>query len=271
VFAAHETAAEPPPSIRCKVIFVKTELVAAPAVNHSHVLVVDDDPDIRAVLHEYLSKNEIRVTAVATGNEMLKTMESEAIDLVLLDVRLQGESGLALAQTLRESASVPIMLLTGNTEEADRVMGLELGADDYVSKPFSPRELLARIHAVLRRYQHHSQLPGRDDKRRAYRFAGWELNVRTRKLSAPDGRKLDLSNGEFSLLTAFCSSAQRVLSRDQLMNMSRLHSAEVYDRTVDVQIVRLRRKIEADPARPQLIVTERGAGYIFNVPVESMY
>jgi DNA-binding response OmpR family regulator len=250
---------------------VKTEPVAAQAANHSHVLVVDDDPDMRAVLDEYLSRNDIRVTAVATGKEMLKTLESEAIDLVLLDVRLQGESGLALAQALRENASVPIMLLTGNTEEADRVMGLELGADDYVSKPFSPRELLARIHAVLRRYQYQSQLPGRDDKRRAYRFAGWEFNVRTRKLTTPDGRKLDLSNGEFSLLSAFCSSAQRVLSRDQLMSMSRLHSAEVYDRTVDVQIVRLRRKIEADPSRPQLIVTERGAGYIFNVVVESMY
>jgi DNA-binding response OmpR family regulator len=250
---------------------VNTELVPPQAANHTHVLVVDDDPDMRAVLEEYLSRNDIRVTAVATGKEMLKTMESEAIDLVLLDVRLQGENGLVLARELRESASVPIMLLTGNTEEADRVMGLELGADDYIGKPFSPREVLARIHAVLRRYQYQSQLPGRDDKRRAYRFAGWEFNMRTRKLTAPDGRKLDLSNGEFSLLSAFCSSAQRVLSRDQLMNMSRLHSAEVYDRTVDVQIVRLRRKIETDPSRPQLIVTERGAGYIFNVVVESMY
>ena len=240
---------------------MKTETAAAPAVNQSHVLVVDDDPDIRAVLEEYLGKNDIRVTAVASGHEMLKIMESEAIDVVLLDVRLPGENGLVLAQTLRESASVPIMLLTGNTEEADRVMGLELGADDYVSKPFSPRELLARIHAVLRRYQHQSQLPGRDDKRRAYRFAGWEFNVRTRKLTAPDGRKLDLSNGEFSLLSAFCSSAQRVLSRDQLMSMSRLHSAEVYDRTVDVQIVRLRRKIEADPANPLFLQTVRGIGY----------
>jgi DNA-binding response OmpR family regulator len=150
-------------------------------------------------------------------------------------------------------------------------MGLELGADDYVTKPFSPRELLARIRAVLRRYQTPPDLPARDDKRRAYRFAGWELNLRTHKLNAPDGRKLDLSNSEFSLLVAFCSSAQRVLSRDQLMSLSRLHSAEVYDRSVDVQIVRLRRKIEADPARPQLIVTERGAGYMFTAPVEPMY
>jgi DNA-binding response OmpR family regulator len=232
--------------------------------------VVDDDPDIRAVLEEYLIKNDVRVTAVATGREMLRTVETEAIDLVLLDVRLQSENGLVLARELREKASVPIMLLTGNTEEADRVMGLELGADDYVGKPFSPRELLARIHAVLRRYRH-SQMPGADDKRRAFRFAAWEFNVRARNLTAPDGRRLDLSNGEFSLLSAFCSASLRVLSRDQLMSMSRLHGDEVYDRAVDVQIVRLRRKIEADPARPRLIVTDRGAGYLFNVPVESIY
>jgi DNA-binding response OmpR family regulator len=235
------------------------------------VLVVDDDPDIRTVLEDYLARNDMRVTAVASGREMLEVFKDEAIDLVLLDIRLPGENGMLLARTLREHASVPIVLLTGNAEEADRVMGLELGADDYVTKPFSPRELLARIRAVLRRYHAASELPPRGDKRRAYRFAGWELNLRTRKLSAPDGSRLDLSNGEFSLLAAFCGSAQRVLSRDQLMSLTRLHDAEVYDRTVDVQIVRLRRKIEADPSRPRLIVTERGAGYIFTAPVESMY
>jgi DNA-binding response OmpR family regulator len=250
---------------------VNTEASPAIAANPPHVLVVDDDPDIRAVLEDYLSKYDMRVTALASGREMLEVFETEAIDLVLLDIRMPGENGIELAQTLRERASVPIVLLTGNAEEADRVMGLELGADDYVTKPFSPRELLARIRAVLRRYQAPSDAPARDDKRRAYRFAGWELNLRTRVLSAPDGRKLELSNSEFSLLAAFCSSAQRVLSRDQLMSMSRLHNAEVYDRTVDVQIVRLRRKVEADPARPQLIVTERGAGYIFVPPVETLY
>jgi DNA-binding response OmpR family regulator len=250
---------------------VNTEASPALAANLPHVLVVDDDPDIRAVLEDYLARNDMRVTAVASGREMVEVFKDEAIDLVLLDVRLPGENGMGLAQTLRERASVPIMLLTGNAEEADRVMGLELGADDYVTKPFSLRELLARIRAVLRRYQAPSDLPARDDKRRAYRFAGWELNLRTRKLTAPDGSKLELSNGEFSLLAAFCGSAQRVLSRDQLMSLSRLHNAEVYDRTVDVQIVRLRRKIEADPARPQLIVTERGAGYIFTPPVESLF
>jgi DNA-binding response OmpR family regulator len=250
---------------------VNTEASSPLAGRSPHVLVVDDDPDIRTVLSDYLAKNDIRVTAVASGRAMLQTLESEAIDLVLLDVRMPGENGMVLARELRERASVPVMLLTGNTEEADRVMGLELGADDYVTKPFSPRELLARIRAVLRRFQTAASLPAREDKRRAYRFAGWELNLRTRKLATPDGSKLDLSNGEFSLLAAFCGSAQRVLSRDELLSLSRLHNAEVYDRTVDVQVVRLRRKIEVDPARPQLIVTERGAGYIFTPAVESLY
>ena len=250
---------------------MSTDALPALVANPPHVMVVDDDPEIRAVLTEYLANNQMRVTALASGREMLEAFETEAIDLVLLDVRMPGENGMMLTQALRERASVPVMLLTGNAEEADRVMGLELGADDYVTKPFSPRELLARIRAVLRRYQAPSDAPARDDKRRAFRFAGWELNLRTRKLTAPDGRKLDLSNGEFSLLAAFCGSAQRVLSRDQLITLSRLHNAEVYERTVDVQIVRLRRKIEPDPARPELIVTERGAGYIFAPPVESLY
>ena len=250
---------------------MNTEASPAVAARPPHVLVVDDDPDIRVVLRDYLAKHDMRVTVRASGREMFEVFAAEAIDLVLLDVRMPGENGMLLAQTLRERAPVPIMLLTGNAEEADRVMGLELGADDYVTKPFSPRELLARIRAVLRRYQATTDLPARENKRRAYRFAGWELNLGTRKLSAPDGRKLDLSNNEFSLLVAFCGSAQRVLSRDQLMSLSRLHDAEVYDRTVDVQVVRLRRKIEVDPARPQLIVTERGAGYIFVPPVEALY
>jgi DNA-binding response OmpR family regulator len=240
------------------------------AVPAGHILVVDDDPAVRALLLEYLQANELRVSAVESGAAMLEVLDREAIDLVLLDLKLPGEDGMLLARALRERAGVPIVLLTGKAEEADRVMGLELGADDYVTKPFSPRELLARIRAVLRRYHVQASLAGRDDKRRAYRFAGWEFNLRTRKLSGPDGRKLDLSNNEFSLLAAFCSAPQRVLSRDQLLQLSRLHNAEVYDRTVDVQVLRLRRKIEADPFTPQLILTERGAGYRFNAGVETL-
>jgi DNA-binding response OmpR family regulator len=236
-----------------------------------HILVVDDDPDLRDVVSEYLSDNDMRVTTAVSGQEMFACFDREAIDLVLLDVRLPGEDGLQLANQLRARATVPIVLLTGRNEEADRVMGLELGADDYVTKPFSPRELLARLRAVLRRYQVQATLPERDTTRRAFRFAGWELNLRTRRLVSPDRRPVELSNGEFSLLSALCRAPRRVLSRDQLLSMSRLHEGEVYDRTIDVQVRRLRLKIESDPSSPTLIVTERGAGYELACDVETLY
>jgi DNA-binding response OmpR family regulator len=150
-------------------------------------------------------------------------------------------------------------------------MGLELGADDYVTKPFSPRELLARIRAVLRRHQTAREiLLARGDKRRAYRFAGWELNLRSRRLTSPEGRRVELTNGELNLLQAFCAAPRQVLTREQLLDLSRLNCAEVYDRAIDVQILRLRRKIEPDPAQPQYIKTERGAGYVFSVPVDAL-
>ncbi|MEO8298170.1 MAG: response regulator [Burkholderiales bacterium] len=236
-----------------------------------HILVVDDDPALRAMLGEYLAEHELRVTTVASGREMNELLDHSAIDLVLLDLKLPGEDGMQLARELRERGNLPIVLVTGKHEEADRVMGLELGADDYVTKPFSPRELLARVRAVLRRYQVQATLPERDSSRRAFRFAGWELNLRTRRLNGAEGSSVELSNGEFSLLVALCGAPQRVLSRDQLLSLSRLHEAEVYDRTIDVQILRLRRKIEADPAHPALIKTQRGAGYLFDTPVETLY
>lgn len=236
-----------------------------------HVLVIDDDPDIRELIVEYLGKNEMRVSAGASGKDLFAALDREAIDLVLLDLKLPGEDGMQLARTVRERATIPIVLLTGRNEEADRVMGLELGADDYVTKPFSPRELLARVRAVLRRYQVQTTLPERDNARRAFRFSGWELNLRTRRLTSPAGVAVELSNGEFSLLSAMCRSPRRVLTRDQLLSMSRLHEAEVYDRTIDVQIRRLRLKIEADSAHPALIITERGAGYLLASEVETLY
>ena len=236
-----------------------------------HILIVDDDPDIRELVQEYLGKNDMRVSAASSGRAMFELFDREAIDLVLLDLKLPGEDGMQLARALRERATVPIVLLTGRNEEADRVMGLELGADDYVTKPFSPRELLARVRAVLRRYQVQATLPERDHARRAFRFSGWELNLRTRRLAAPDGSSVELSNGEFSLLNALCRAPQRVLTRDQLLSMSRLHEAEVYDRTIDVQIRRLRVKIETDSAHPVLIVTERGAGYRLACDVDTLF
>ena len=209
-----------------------------------HILVIDGDPLIRQLVVEYMGNNDMRVSAGKSGREMFEAIDREAIALVLL---------------------------TGRNEEADRVMGLELGADDSVTKPFSPRELLARVRAVLRRYQVQATLPERDNTRRAYRFSGWELNLRTRQLVSRAGASVELSNGEFSLLSALCRAPQRVLTRDQLLSMSPLQDAEVYDRAIDVQIRRLRLKIEADSANPVLIITERGAGYQLASEVETLY
>ena len=235
-----------------------------------HVLVLDDEPSIRDLVCDYLRDNELRATAVASGKEFDAVMARETIDLVVLDVRLPGEDGLQIARRLRESSAVPILMLTGRTEEADRVMGLELGADDYLTKPFSPRELLARIRALLRRARAQASVAETIARVRAYRFGHWELNIGLRRLKAGDGRTVELTNGEFSLLAAFVSSPQRVLSRDQLLELSRMHNAEVYDRSIDVQILRLRRKIEPDPAQPSFIKTERGAGYLFDAAVEAV-
>jgi two-component system OmpR family response regulator len=236
-----------------------------------HVLAIDDDAGMRQLIADYLGEHDLRVTTVATGAAMEKVLAEQAIDVVVLDLRLAGEDGMQLAKKLRETSEVPIIIVSGRKDEADRVMALELGADDYVTKPFGPRELLARVRAVLRRYKTTNEvLPARNEKRRAYRFAGWELNLRTRRLTGPGSQRVELSNGEFSLLEAFCSAPQRVLSREQLLDLSRLHNAEVYDRSIDVQILRLRRKIEANPSQPEYIKTERGAGYIFDTPVETL-
>jgi two-component system OmpR family response regulator len=235
-----------------------------------HVLVVDDDPTIRELVCDYLGKNELRVSAVADGPAMQLVLGEQVVDLVVLDLKLRGEDGMALARRLRDESEIPIVMLTGRSEEADRVMGLELGADDYLTKPFSPRELLARIRTVLRRRRAEVR-QGRPEGIRAYRFDGWELNLNSRRLAAPDGRTVPLSNGEFSLLVVLLGAPDRILSRDQLLDLSRLHNDEVYNRSIDVQILRLRRKIERDPAQPRYIRTERGAGYLFGVAVETVY
>jgi DNA-binding response OmpR family regulator len=177
---------------------------------------------------------------------------------------------MALARRLRDDSAIPIIMLSGRCEEADRVMGLELGADDYLTKPFSPRELLARIRALLRRRRPEMQ-QGRPEGIRAYRFDGWELKLSTRRLRNRDGQAVPLSNGEFGLLVVFLGAPHRILSRDQLLDMSRLHSDDVYNRSINTQVMRLRRKLETEPATPRYILTERGAGYVFSVPVETIY
>ena len=233
-----------------------------------HILAVDDDPSVRKMIVDYLGDNELRVTALASGREIAQIMERETIDLVVLDWRMPGEDGMEIARRLRADSHVPIIMLTGRKDEADRVMGLELGADDYLTKPFSPRELLARIRALLRRARAQQTVADGLQKIRAYRFAGFELNVRLRRLAAPGGANVALTNSEFNLLAAFLASPQRVLSRDQLLGLSRLHNDEVYDRSVDVQIGRLRRKIQPRKDSAELIRTVRGAGYVFTAPVE---
>jgi two-component system OmpR family response regulator len=236
----------------------------------AHVLAVDDDFIIREAIADYLGQYEFRVTAVADGGAMQAALAYEVIDLVVLDLKLVTEDGMALARRLRDESAIPIIMLTGRCEEADRVMGLELGADDYLTKPFSPRELLARIRAVLRRRRPEIQ-QGRPEGIRAYRFDGWELNLNIRRLRSRDGKTVPLSNGEFGLLVALLGAPNRILSRAQLLDMSRLHSDDVYNRSVNTQILRLRRKLESDPAKPRYICTERGAGYVFGVRVEIVY
>ena len=240
------------------------------AARQRHVLVVDDDAVDRERVANYLALNDFRVTSAESGKRMMEILGDEPIDLVALDTTLRGEDGQHLARRLRETSMVPIIIVTSRAEEADRVMGLELGADDYVTKPFSMRELLARIRAVIRRYAR-SESSDRSRAARAYQFAGWNLNVPLRALRAPSGERVSITNGEFGLLLAFLTRPNRSLSRDQLLELSRLRSTEVYDRSIDVQILRLRRKIETDPARPQLIKTERGLGYRLRASVTTVY
>jgi DNA-binding response OmpR family regulator len=188
---------------------------------------------------------------------------------MILDLKLADENGLELMRGIGAQADVPIIVLTGHRrDETDRVVGLELGADDYMVKPFGLRELLARVHAVLRRAQAGERRARQKEKRLRYRFAGWELNIRTRQLLSPTGVATALTAGEFNLLATFLRSPQQVLRREQLLAATRVHDEEVMDRSVDIQILRLRRKLEADPSQPQFIRTERGVGYVFAAPVE---
>ena len=233
-----------------------------------HVLAIDDDPLVRQLIVDCLGDHDIHVRALNSGRDIVDIMSRETFDLVILDLKIPGENGMEITSRLRKDSDVPIIMLTGRKDEADRVMGLELGADDYVTKPFSPRELVARIRALLRRSRAHETASDALSRIRAYRFAGRELNVRLRRLTMPDGKVVALTNNEFNLLVAFLAAPQRVLSRDRLLDLSRLHNDEVYDRAIDVQVGRLRKKIDRAHMHEQLISTERGAGYVLSVPVE---
>ena len=232
-----------------------------------HILVVDDHRDIRDLLARYLRKNGLRVTVSENAAAARQVLAAGAIDLAVLDVMMPGEDGLSLTRSLREGARVPVILLTAMGEETDRIVGLEVGADDYVVKPFNPRELLARIRAVLRRAQ---ALPTSREPTSAnrLRFSGWTADLDRREIVGEDGVAVPLSTGEFRMLAAFLERPGMVLNRDQLLDITRGRSAVPFDRSVDNQVSRLRRKIEPDPANPTLITTVRGDGYRFTARVE---
>lgn len=233
-----------------------------------HVLVVDDDPAIRQGVARLLAAHGLRVSVAADGVAMRRAMQSVRVDLVLLDVMLPGQDGLELLQALRSEGGAPVLMLSALGAETDRVVGLELGAEDYVCKPFSPRELVARVRVALRR-------GAASDQRRhgpavaAYRFEGWTLDARARTLASPTGAHVELTSGEFELLLAFVEHPNRMLTRDQLLDLARGRASQAIDRAIDVQVMRLRRKIEAEPTSPTRIKTVRNGGYIFTPVVES--
>jgi two-component system OmpR family response regulator len=234
-----------------------------------HILVVDDEREIREPLAKYLIKSGLRASIAAGGAEARAALKTSAIDMVVLDIMMPGEDGLSLCRHLRETADIPVILLTAMVEDTDRVVGLEIGADDYLTKPFNPRELLARIRAVLRRANAVPR-PRESAAGERLKFGGWMLDMDRRELIGGDGVAAPLSTAEFKLLAAFLRRPGIVLSRDQLLDLTSGRAAEVFDRTVDNQVSRLRRKIEADPKNPVLVKTVWGGGYMFTADVEDM-
>ena len=235
---------------------------------NGRILVVDDQQEIRDLVREYLTDEGFRVSTASNGAELRDEMARGPVDLVILDLVLPGEDGLQLARELRSGSDVGIIMLTGRGETIDRIIGLEMGADDYLAKPFHMRELLARVRSVLRRGAAHAGERSGGPRARI-RFAGWTLDLASRELLSPSGEQVRLTSGEFALLAAFVNHPNKVLSRDQLLDLSRHREAGPFDRTIDVQVGRLRRKLEDDPQTPTMIKTVRGGGYIFTPPVES--
>jgi two-component system OmpR family response regulator len=231
-----------------------------------HLLIVDDDREIRNLLTKFFVQHGYRVSVAAEGRAMLKILETARIDLIVLDLMLPGEDGLSLCRRLRADSTVPIIMLTAKGEETDRIVGLEMGADDYLPKDFNPRELLSRVRAVLRRSAG-VQAKEISTGSRMLTFHGWRLDLARRQLFSPAGALVPLRSGEYDLLLALAERPQRVLTRDQLLDLARGRAANVFDRSIDVQISRLRRKIEADPKEPEFIKTVRSGGYVFSAVV----
>jgi two-component system, OmpR family, response regulator len=237
----------------------------ADMANRTHILLVEDDPEIARLVAGFLERTGFRVTHFPDGKGVSALVEADPPDLILLDLLLPGEDGISIARRVRAVKNIPIIMLTAMTEERDRISGLDLGADDYVTKPFSTRELAARIRAVLRRTS--SQVNGKKLRAVEYAFAGWTLNAQRRDLTDPSGVQVELTSAEFDLLQIFCDHAGQVLGRDDLMHLAHGRKVEPYDRSVDTQISRLRSKIEPEQTSPSLIKTVRHSGYVFTASV----
>lgn len=234
-----------------------------------HLLVVDDDREIRRLIEEYLTQAGYRVATAADGKAMRRLMEQHRFDLVVLDLMLPGEDGLSLCRDLRSRSNIPVLMLTARGSEIDRIVGLEMGADDYLAKPFNPRELLARIRSILRRAH---ALPTNlvPEEVAVFRFAGWTLEVASRNVTAPDGLVVPLSGAEFRLLRVLLEHPHRVFSRDQLLELTNGREAILFDRSIDVLVGRLRKRLRDDGKEPALIKTVRGEGYVLAASVEAL-
>lgn len=243
--------------------------------NTATLLIVDDDAEIRQLLGQFLGKYGYEVVLAQNGNDMLASLSAAAIDLVILDIMMPGEDGFELCRCVRKTSQVPILMLSAVGDETDRIVGLEMGADDYLSKPFNPRELLARIKAILRRTEGQGVAAQGTIKTKLrlpetqYFFDDWQFDMSMRRLISPEGLEIDLTSGEYALLTVFVENPQRILSRDQLLEYAHNRNAGPVDRSIDVQVSRLRQKIEEDPKSPKMIKTVRGGGYLFTAKVKA--
>lgn len=233
-----------------------------------HILIVDDDTAIRGMLSRFLREHGLNTAEAAGGAEMFAALKGRQPSLILLDIMMPGEDGLSLCRRLQAEGAIPVILLTAVDSETDRIIGLELGADDYVTKPFNPRELLARIRALLRRTSQGTGIAAAK-KSPVYTFSGWTMNINRRTLLSPDGTLVVLTSTEFDLLSVFAENAQKTITRDQLLEALHGRAAHAFDRSMDVQISRLRRKIEQDPQNPALIKTIRNEGYFFTPDVKN--